>query len=392
MTGRTLLGAADVPDVRLAEMVADSLGVPHVELLTCSAEVAAYDIEALTTAGRYWVRGTACHDGVTTAFSFFVKVVQSWSRSPAFAMVPQSLREAAEASLPWRTEPALYRSDLGDRLPQGLSMPRAYAVLDVDDESAAMWLGAVEVDVARWGGRTFERAAYLLGRLAVSPSVAPLQAVGNRDVVRRYADGRVAHQVLPALRSNELWAHPLVAGAFSAELRARLLEAAQSLTGLVDELDAAPVGTAHGDACPRNLLVARGAPDDFVLIDFGFWSRAPLGFDLTQLLLGELQLGQRPSSELAELEEVCLGAYVRGLRDEGCTVPVETVRRAHAILMLLFWGLSAVPLEVMFGRAGPGAPSVVRERARAADFVLDLVEGTSPSTSTSTALRPGVPS
>jgi len=388
MTGRALLGPADVPDLRLAEMVAASLGVPQVEVLACSAEVAAYDIEALTTAGRYWVRGTAGHDGVTHAFSFFVKVVQSWSRSPAFASVPESLREVAEASLPWRTEPAVYRSDLGDHLPQGLSMPRAYAVLDVDDESAAMWLGTVEADDAPWGVRTFERAAYLLGRLAVSPLVVPLQAVGHHDVVRGYAGGRVTHQVLPALRSDELWAHPLVAGAFGPELRARLLEAAESLPRLVAELDAAPLGTAHGDACPRNLLVARDAPDDFVLIDFGFWSRAPLGFDLSQLMLGELQLGQRPSSELAQLEEACLGAYVRGLRDEGCTVPIEIVRRAHALLMLLFWGLSSVPLEVLFGREGPGEADVVRERARAAEFVLDLVEATSPLTT----LRAGVPS
>ena len=388
MTDRALLGPADVPDPRLAEMVAASLGLPQVEVLACSADVAAYDIEALTTAGRYWVRGTARHDGETHAFSFFVKVVQSWSRSPAFASVPESLREAAEASLPWRTEPTVYRSDLAGRLPRGLSMPRAYAVLDVDDQSAAMWLGAVEADDARWEVRTFERAAYLLGRLAVSELVVPLQAVGHNDVVRGYADGRVTHQVLPALHDDMLWAHPLVAGAFGPELRARLVAAAESLPGLVDELDAAPLGTAHGDACPRNLLVVKGAPDDFVLIDFGFWSRAPLGFDLSQLLLGELQLGQRPSSELAELEQACFGAYVRGLRDEGCAVPVETVRRAHALLMLLFWGLSSVPLEVLFGREGPGAADVVRERARAAEFVLDLVEATSPSTT----LRAGAPS
>ena len=388
MTGRALLGPADVPDRSLVEMVARSLGVPRVEVLACSAEVAAYDIDALTTAGRYWVRGTASHDEVTREFSFFVKVVQSWTRSPAFAQVPEGLREVAAAGLPWRTEPSVYRSDLVERLPAGLSMPRAYAVLDVDDESAAMWLGAVDVDDARWEMCTFERAAYLLGRLAVSPVVAPLQAVGHHDVVRGYAHGRVTHQVLPALRSNELWAHPLVAGAFSPELRARLLRAAGSLPRLVDELEAAPLGTAHGDACPRNLLVVRGAPGDFVLIDFGFWSRAPLGFDLSQLMLGELQLGQRPSSELAELEEACLGAYVRGLRDEGCSVPVETVRRAHALLMLLFWGLSAVPVEVLFGQVGPGTADVVRERARAAEFVLDLVDATSPSTT----LQPGVPS
>jgi len=56
------------------------------------------------------------------------------------------------------------------------------------------------------------------------------------------------------------------------------------------------------------------------------------------------------------------------------------VRRAHALLMLLFCGLSAVPLEVLFDRPAPGAADVVRERARAAEFVLDLVEATAANT------------
>ena len=53
--------------------------------------------------------------------------------------------------------------------------------------------------------------------------------------------------------------------------------------------------------------------------------------------------------------------------------------RAHALLMLIFWGLSAVPLEVAFGLPGPGSAAVVRERAQAATFVLDLVDATRPA-------------
>lgn len=148
---------------------------------------------------------------------------------------------------------------------------------------------------------------------------------------------------------------------------------------ILDELDSAQLGAAHGDACPRNLLVARDAPPGFVMIDFGFWSQAPLGFDLSQLLLGELQLGERAAAELAELEGVCLSAYVRGLHEEGSDLPLDAVRRVHALLMLLFWGLSAVPPEVLYGLSAPGTLRVARERAQATTFVLDLVESTSPA-------------
>jgi aspartate/methionine/tyrosine aminotransferase len=45
-----------------------------------------------------------------------------------------------------------------------------------------------------------------------------------------------------------VWAHPLVRDTFDASLRHRLLAAADALPALLDELDAAPIATAHGDA------------------------------------------------------------------------------------------------------------------------------------------------
>ena len=378
MSARALLGPADVDDHELAAMVGDELGYADVELLSCSVELVDYDLEALTTAGRYWVRGTARHADGQSPYCFFVKVVQSWTRTPQFAMVPEHLRElAAAAGPPWRGEPLVYRSDLRQRLPVGLSLPHVHRVTDLDDESACLWLQSVDADPAPWQPATFARAAYLLGRLAASPAVEPVTRLGQHDIVRGYARGRVQGQILPALRSEQLWEHPVVAGAFPPPLRDRLLAAADTLPALLDELDRAPLGTAHGDACTRNLLVPRDGRHDFVLIDVAFWCRAPLGFDLSQLLLGEVQLGERPAAQLPELEELCLDAYLRGLRDEGCDVPLETLRRVHALLMLVFAGLSAVPVEVLYGMPAPGGADVVRQRAHAAAFVLDLVDATS---------------
>jgi hypothetical protein len=376
---RSILGAADITDAALlTAMVEEDLGVDGAELVSCHAEVAEYDLDALTTAGRYWVRGTARHSGGLSAFSFFVKVVQSWTRSPQFQRVPEPLREIATAALPWRSEPAVYGSDLRSRLPDGLSMPRAYAVRDIDDLSAGLWLQSIDHDTRHWGADTFARTAYLLGRLAASPAVRPLRDLGSTDVVRRYGSGRLEHQVLPMLRSEELWAHPLVSAAFDPALTGRLLDTADRTPDLLRELDRAPLATAHGDACSRNILLPRDDRQDLVLIDFGFWCEAPVAFDLTQLLLGEVQTGDRPASDLARLEEICLPAYHRGLADEGLDVSLEVLRRIHALLMVLYYGLTAVPLEVLFG-APPPQQDTVRERARAAAFVLDLVDVTTGS-------------
>jgi len=148
---RDVLGAAAVDAVVLADLVSAQLGVDSVRLESVTAEVAPYDLEALTTAGRYWVHGTATTpDGTGLPYRFFVKVVQSWERSPFFQMVPEAMRAEALAMIPWEREPAVYRSDLGDLLPDGLTMPAARRVAEVDDLSAAVWLDAVDVQPVRW--------------------------------------------------------------------------------------------------------------------------------------------------------------------------------------------------------------------------------------------------
>jgi hypothetical protein len=375
---RTALGAADVPDDVLASIVGTALDDPTAELLSSCAEVVPYDLVALTTAGRYWVRGRAATRDGERPYCLFVKVVQSWSRTPQFAFVPEEHRQLALAGLPWEVEPAVYGSELRSCLPPGLTMPRAYAVRAVDDLSAALWLEAVEHVQERWTVERFAQAARLLGRLGASADVRPLAAVGrgpDQRVVRDYAEGRVRGQLLPALEDDGLWQHPLLTGAFTLELRERLRAAVRRRGDIVDELESVPVMTLHGDACTRNLLV-RGDGSGFSLIDFGFWSEGPVGFDLGQLLVGEVQTGERPADELPELERACVRAYVEGLHDEGCDVPLETVQRAHALQSLLFCGLSAVPLDHLGAPPTPELHRLTRERAQLATFLLDLVDAT----------------
>jgi Phosphotransferase enzyme family len=377
MHDRRALGPADVDDARLAALVADALGVAEVELLSSQAEVVAYDIDSITTAGRYRVAGRARHARGEVGFAFFVKVVQSWGRHPAFRFLPEELREYALASVPFEAEPRVYRSDLADRLPPGLTMPRAYAVVDLDAESTALWLEDVPVADARWDRAGLARAAHLLGRLAASPRVRPLATVadpGRHRTIRSYADGRVALQVVPALHDDAIWRHPVVAPAFDDALRRDLVAAAGTLAAVVDEIETLH-GAAHGDACTRNLLVAADRPE-LVLIDFGFWGPAPLGCDLGQLLTGDVQLGERSAGSLPGNEQKCLTAYVAGLRAEGCDVDIATVERGHALGMLLFAALPSLPFDLLDAPPTPAAIEVSRQRAAAARFVLDLVAGT----------------
>ncbi len=381
MHQRDILGPADVTDDQLTDLVAALLGEPvdRVAVLESRADEVAYDLPAITTAGRYWVRGTARVGSGRRPFCFFVKHVQSWGRSPLFAEVPAEIAAMAEATVPWRTEPLAYRSDLGDRLPDGLRMPRAIGVFDLDEASASIWLEEVAALPVVWDIPRFARAARLLGRLAAGAQLRELARVGQSGwTVQDYLRGRLTHQVLPLLRDPSIWQHPLVAGAFDDGLRNRLLAAADRVGELVEELLSLPVGTAHGDACPNNLLVTADH-EGFVLIDYGFWTEAPIGFDLGQLLVGDVQVGRRDAGGLHAVEDAILPAYVDGLHDEGCALDVRAVRRAHALHLVVFTGLSTLPFEHLAARPAPWLDAMAATRAAIARFSLDLLDATGPA-------------
>jgi len=70
MSDRGVLGPADVSDAELTGIVANWLGERRhrVEVVHSRAEVVPYDLDAITTAGRYWVRGEAhTSTGATTS-------------------------------------------------------------------------------------------------------------------------------------------------------------------------------------------------------------------------------------------------------------------------------------------------------------------------------------
>lgn len=378
MHDRGALGPADVTDEQLTWMLADLFGTEPADtaVLESLAEEFPYDLPAITTAGRFWVSGTAEVAGARRPFRLFVKHVQNWSRHPLFAYVPPELREVAAASVPWETEARAYRSDLRDRLPAGLTMPRALGVFDLDEASNAVWLEEVPVVECSWDLGRYTRAARLLGRHATSARVMELlDDVGHTMTVRTYHDGRLAMQVLPVLRDEDIWRHPLVAGAFDDELHARLLAAADRAPDLADELDALTKVASHGDACPNNLLAREGS-EDFVLIDFGFWGPGPIGFDLSQLLVGDVQVGRRGSDDLAQVDDAIFSGYMAGLRAEECWIPDDVVRRAHALQLMIFTGLSTLPFELLDAEPAPELQRVAEHRAAIARFSLDLVDAT----------------
>lgn len=373
MVDLTALGPAAVDESVLTGMVARLLSRPVDRLVDVGVEEVDYDTPAITTASRHWVRGST-DEGV--AWSLFCKHVQSWERHPFFAFVPPEVRERAAGGVPWRSEPEVYRSDLAARLPPGLTMPRAVGVFDLDELSAAVWLPALDVVDVPWDRARYTAAAYAVGRFAASPGVrAVADGVGHDVTVWTYLHGRLAAQVLPALRDDATWEHPLVAQTFGPELRDGLRSAAYRAEALTAELAGLPLLASHGDTCPNNLLGVRGV-EGLCLIDYGFFGPMPVGFDLAQLLVGDVQTGAAPYDDLPGLDDALVSAYAEGLRAEGDRTPLDVVRRGHALKLVLYAALSAVPLEHLHEPPSERLLEVARGRAAIARHGLELLERT----------------
>ncbi|RYB95231.1 hypothetical protein EUA93_13325 [Nocardioides oleivorans] len=387
---RELLGDDDVPDGELEAMVADLWGVASVTLLDSEAERVDYDVPSILTGARTWVRGHADAGDGPRPFTVFVKRVHSWRHSPAFAHVPVEIGEWAAAAVPWRAEPLLYASDLADRLPDGLDMPRGLRVVEHPDETAVVWIEAVAADPVPWTYDDSVRAARLLGRLSASAAVEPLGRIDPQPWhIESFVAGRLAFTVLPGLHDDTTWQHPAIAAHFG-DLRDGLTATARRLDALAREFDAARHLTAHGDACPNNLLRREGDPG-FTLIDFGFWRPQPVGFDLSQLLVGDVQLGRQDVADLPERATACVESYAAGLADEGLDVPLAEVRRGHAVSLMLFNGLPSLPTEMLQEEAALTAAGGVtddfrdafdrwaHQRAGIARYALDVLADTEPA-------------
>jgi hypothetical protein len=374
----TVLGPAQLPDHALAAVVSEALRRP-VELVDWAAERVDYAANSPATGALVRVRGSARDQaGSALPWSVFVKVLQSPRHWPLIRVVPPDQRAEFIDTFPWRAEAEVLGSDLRDRLPAGLRLPRLFYVDELGDDRVAVWMEDIVEHEAPWDLARFRRAARLLGRWAgrqteatLPPAQRALRGLGLRHMVR----GRVDNFALPLLGDDGLWRHPLLAELADGDLRRDLLRLAGRIPTMLDRLDSLPQALGHGDACPQNLLVPRDAPDTFVGIDVAWpaWG-APqaIGFDLGQLLVGLAHAGTLPASELDAVHRAIVPAFADGLADEGCAVAPADLRYGYEAALVLRSGFTAIPFEKLAEPPGPELRAELAQRLALTRFIVDL--------------------
>ncbi len=345
-----------------------------------------YDWASPATAGLWRVDVQAGQQQDVTSRSYFVKLLRHPRLWPQLGQIPAALQQEFAGFLPWQFELDIYESGIGRVLPPGMRTPVLHHVKHIDADHVALWWEFVTERAEPWRLADYRRAARLLGRLAARRRAGaeinlllPERARTSRplEALRYYTEGRVLRGAVPMLAAGQIWCHPVVAAALRRAadpgLPADLLALGARLPGILDQLAALPLTYAHGDASPQNLLLPADDPGTVVVIDWGFGSLLPVGFDLGQLLVGLMHAGQAEPSELPGIDAVIFPAYLDGLRAENYEADPGQVREGYVGSMAARSALCALPVELLASAApGDEAEALFLRRLQLTRAMVDL--------------------
>jgi hypothetical protein len=258
------------------------------------------------TAGVFKVNGVANVGDRTLEFALIAKLVDLRSCGNA---------DGASGLL----EIQAYTSGMLGKLPAGIRAPLCHGLTEMDGSTACLWLEDVSAyKVDAWTMEGFELAAHSLGmfngRFCGRPSFRD-EAWWSRDWLKKYVA-----QTDPILAQlPQLMHYPLVSRCFTPGS----LETVESLWSrrgqLLERLDQLPTVFCHLDAHCRNMffMPTLESLPTLCLIDWATAGVAPLGAELSALVVGSVLLYGAEPSELPELQVRALRGYIAGLKAAG---------------------------------------------------------------------------
>ena len=392
--GESMFGLASLTPAELTEITSAAVGRAFRAAGTRVTPIP-YDWGSPATAGLWRVEvnaqptqdpGHGDQAPGPVSYAYFVKLLRHPRRWPGLALLPdQASRDEFVGFFPWRFELDIYECGIGAVLPAGMRTPRLHHVTRTDEDHTVLWWEFIAERLAPWDLADYRHAAFLLGRLAarrrdgadVNRLLPPAcrQAHPSGSSLRFFTERRILRGVLPALRAGRIWDHPLASAALRQAGDATLPTDMLALAGLsvvLDRLDQLPQTYAHGDASPQNLLLPASEPGTVIVIDWGFGSLLPIGFDLGQLLVGLAHAGQSDPSGLRDIDAAIFPAYLEGLAAEDYPAVPAQVRLGYLGALAARSALSALPLELLSRPPSEQARAEFLGRLRLTRMLIDL--------------------
>jgi hypothetical protein len=386
MTATDQFRLAALPPAELAAVAGAAAG-RDVPRATARAVPVHYDWGSPATAGLWRADVRAEADGAVLDLTFFVKLLRHPRLWPQLSQIPDGpARQDFVSFFPWRFELDMHECGIGEILPAGMRTPVLYRARPVGADHVALWWEYVDQRPGPWQLADYRRAARLLGALAARrragaganrrlPELSRRMPPGG--ALRYFVGGKVEQGCLPVLQAASTWRHPVLAAALrdaaDPGLPADLAALGRRLPAVLDRLDRLPQCYAHGDASPQNLLIPAGRPDELVVIDWGFGSLLPVGFDLGQLFVGLASAGQTSLADLSRIDAVIFDGYLGGLRDEGYDADPGDVRAGYLGGLAARSALCLLPLELLSDEPPPAdLQALFLRRLQLTRRILDL--------------------
>jgi Phosphotransferase enzyme family len=376
-----LFHLAAVTPAELAAIATAAAGSPVARPAAHPVPIA-YDWGSPVTAGLWRVEVTS---DAEPACVLFVKLVRHTRLWPMLGHLPDEASRAEFVSYyPWHYELDIHQAGIESVLPDGMRMPVLHHVTRPDDDHMGLWWEFIRERPGGWELADYRLAARLLGQLAARRRAGaevnkalPEVARNRASALRFYTSRRVISGVLPALRAGEIWHHPVLQAALGQAadpaLPADMLALGERLPQLLDMLDELPQTHAHGDASPQNLLLPQDEPGTVAVIDWGFGTLLPVGFDLGQLLVGLAHARDTDLSQLPAIDAEIFPAYLDGLASEDYKADPAHVRTGYIGSLAARSALCAIPAEQL-SSAAPSDDTVAlfARRIRLTRLMLDL--------------------
>lgn len=238
----------------------------------------------------------------------------------------------------------LYRSGILHDLPGGATSPRYVGDLVRPDGSTWIWLedvtgvpedpwpleryGTIARQLGQFNG------AYLTGRPV--PDVPCL----SRSWLRQWVE--LAAPEIAMLADNA--DNPVVWTIFPPHVIDALLRLWTVRHAIYASLEQLPQTFCHLDVFRRNIFYHAGTNGSArtVLVDWSFAGIAALGEEIAPLVAASVSFMEVPVTDIRQLEEIVLHAYLDGLRDAGWRGDPEQVRDVYVATVGLRYGVGPV--------------------------------------------------
>jgi hypothetical protein len=230
----------------------------------------------------------------------------------------------------WRREAFAYSSSELQHLPPGVGAPRCFGVLEHVHERW-LWLEDLTEPERQWSLDHYHAASRCLGKFNgayLAGRAVPADSWWSHGWLRSYVESAA-----PALdRLPALMKHPLIQRLFPDRTADQVGQVWARRNMLLDYLDRAPQTFCHLDANRRNLFlrVDTAGRQELRLVDWAFAGSAPIGQELTALVVGSVVLYAMEPADLAQLERAALAGYAEGLEAAGCTYDRRQIRAIFA--------------------------------------------------------------